>query len=339
MRGRLICVSVLWMGLGAAVLLPAQGQQGLPLRVSLNVNVSNLPLMIALEEGIYQKNGLEVKQFVPPDTAEEVKAYGVIVPAQYISPEGGRLPLAEGNGFSSIYTRATNASAPLDRVIIATVEPVLRYHVVVQPEITRMEELKGKRLGVTSMGGSSSFAALVVAQRMGWDPVLDVAILANGVSLAALKNRRVDAILCSEFRYAMLTAAGYKSVLDTSSWKVPMPGSGWVTTRSWLRDNHETARRFIRSLVEGTAVMKQDKQKTLRTMTKWWGLTDAKRLEELYAAALELPSKPYPAVDGIRKAMELYPSSETRKFKLEEFYDDSFVRELDQSGFIDGLYK
>jgi hypothetical protein len=49
--------------------------------------------------------------------------------------------------------------------------------------------------------------------------------------------------------------------------------------------------------------------------------------------------KPYPPVEGIKQLMQLYNTHEMRKHKPEDFYDDSFVKELDQSGFIDSLYK
>ena len=51
-----------------------------------------------------------------------------------------------------------------------------------------------------------------------------------------------------------------------------------------------------------------------------------------------MPNKPYPAVEGIKKTMQLYDSNEMRRYKPEDFYDDSFVRELDESGFIALLY-
>jgi hypothetical protein len=52
----------------------------------------------------------------------------------------------------------------------------------------------------------------------------------------------------------------------------------------------------------------------------------------------KLPRKPYPNVEGIKKVMELYDSAGMRMHKPEDFYDDSFMKEIDQSGFIDSLY-
>lgn len=63
------------------------------------------------------------------------------------------------------------------------------------------------------------------------------------------------------------------------------------------------------------------------------------RQEAFYAPMENLPRKPYPAVAGIKKTMEVFDAHEMRQHKAEDFYDDSFMRELDRSGFIDNLYK
>ena len=61
--------------------------------------------------------------------------------------------------------------------------------------------------------------------------------------------------------------------------------------------------------------------------------------ETIYDRGDFLPRKPYPCYDGIKKAMEVYDSNEMRRYKPEDFYDDSLMRELDESGFLDSLYE
>jgi hypothetical protein len=56
-------------------------------------------------------------------------------------------------------------------------------------------------------------------------------------------------------------------------------------------------------------------------------------------AVPELPNRPYPSVEGIKKLFEIYTYREMRIHKPEDFYDASFVTALDKSGYIDGLYK
>ena len=74
-----------------------------------------------------------------------------------------------------------------------------------------------------------------------------------------------------------------------------------------------------------------------RTAWMWTFTLRVERLNTLDAA--EMPHNPNPSVEGIKKTMEIYDSLEMRQHKPQDFYDDSFVRELDESGFIDSLYK
>ena len=84
--------------------------------------------------------------------------------------------------------------------------------------------------------------------------------------------------------------------------------------------------------------MKKDKTVAFKALAKWYRITDSEIQQIIYDGAAEMPRKPYPAVDGIKKTMELYDSAQMRRFKPEDFYDDSFMKELDESGFIDRLY-
>jgi hypothetical protein len=61
--------------------------------------------------------------------------------------------------------------------------------------------------------------------------------------------------------------------------------------------------------------------------------------ERMYRELDEIPQKPYPTVEGIRATLAFYDSPEMRKYKAEDFYDSSFMTELDRSGFIDRLYR
>ena len=94
----------------------------------------------------------------------------------------------------------------------------------------------------------------------------------------------------------------------------------------------------MKSFVEAIAVLKTDREATYRVLRKWYQMSDPELMALFYAEASKLPSKPYPPYAGLEKMMEIYDSHEMRKYKVEDFYDDSFVRELDESGYIDSLY-
>jgi ABC-type nitrate/sulfonate/bicarbonate transport system substrate-binding protein len=118
-----------------------------------------------------------------------------------------------------------------------------------------------------------------------------------------------------------------------------MPGSGVNALKRWLPEHRETAARFVKSTVDAIALIKTDKQAAFAAMAKWYGITDPEKQEHIYAQAVQLPSKPYPAVEGIKKMMAIYDYREMRVHAPEDFYDASFITALDQSGYIDGLYK
>jgi len=322
-----------------AIVVTASAQQEIPLQVSLgDVSLNKLIFVIALEQGIYQKNGLKVEQYITPRAAGVVRRSGVKVPEQYIREVDDSVPITIGGGTPTIVGMTSDARS-VDRVILASTDNMVRWHIVARPEITKPEQLKGKRLGFSGVGAMTHFMARVFAQQLGWDPDQDISLMANALALDTLKSGRVDAFVADEIAHTMAVAAGYKSILDLGQYNIPIAGSGVNASRSWLQNNREAARRFIKSTVEAIALMKNDKNVAFAAMAKWYNITDREQQEFFYAQAAHLPRKPYPAVEGIQKTMEVYNYHEMRRHKAEDFYDDSFVRELDQSGYIDSLYK
>ena len=85
--------------------------------------------------------------------------------------------------------------------------------------------------------------------------------------------------------------------------------------------------------------MKTSKEVAARAMGKWYNIKNSEQQNMIWSYAAALPRKPYPAVEGIKKVMEIYNYHEMRKHKPEAFFDSSFIKELDDSGFIDNLYK
>ena len=84
--------------------------------------------------------------------------------------------------------------------------------------------------------------------------------------------------------------------------------------------------------------MKTDKETTFKAMAKWYGITERERQESIYKEVAGLPSKLCPSVEGLQKMIEIYDWREMRLHKPQDFFDASFVTELDKSGYIDGLY-
>lgn len=318
---------------------PAKGQDRLLVRLT-DVSINKVPYIVAKEEGLFARHGLDVDLYITSGAAETVRASGVNVPAQFVRADQGEVDLSTSGGAPTMVARTTNVRER-DRVILATTDHIVRWHVFAKPEITRLEQLKGKRLGVSGYGSCSGYIARLVAKRMGWHPEQDLSILYGSLGVRWLQEGVVDAVILDETPYAAAVSQGMKPLVDLREWNEPIPCSGVSATRTWLNEgnNRDKAKRFLMAVVEAIALMKQDQQVVNRAIAKWYGITDSRRQQMMWQSAQEMPAKPYPAVAGIKKVMELYDYHEMRQHKAEDFYDDSLMREIDKSGFIDALYK
>jgi len=303
-----------------------------------DVSLNKLPFVIAYEEGIYARNGLDVRPMFSQGSVDIIRRSGVDVPEEFIF-RGEVDPKVKIGGAAPTMVRLTTRAGAWDPIILGSTHRTSRWRIIARPGIDRPEDLKGKRIGYSGIGAITHFIAIGYAEHMGWDPNLDWSMLGDGLGLDALENGYIDAVVGPELHATMAVAAGYKVLVDLGELRLPNAGSSFLFDREWLAENEEAARAIVKSAVEAIALMKNDKEATFRTLRKWYRMTDPEQLEFFYAEVEKLPSKPYPPVEGIRRVMEVYDSHEMRKHSLEHFYDESFVSELDESGYIDSLYE
>jgi len=133
----------------------------------------------------------------------------------------------------------------------------------------------------------------------------------------------------------MAPEAGLNIVADLGEYNIPFAGSGINAEREWLSQNRGAASRFAKSAVEAIALLKRDRAAFDTSVVKWFNITDQAVLDTMYAEALEFPVKPYPSVEGVTTIPTIYDTPEMRSHAPEDFYDLSFVRELDESGYLD----
>ena len=329
---RRLAIASLFLALAA----PAAAQ---PLKIEVglgDVSLNKLMFVVAAEAGIYQKNGLEVVQFITPSAAEVVRRSGVQVPPEFVRNNPGDINI--GGGSPMMVGMTTNANA-VDRVILATTDTISRFRIVGRTDIKNVQDLKGKRWGYSSYGALSHLSATVFAKRMGWNPDRDISLIGNAMSIDVLKRGRVDVIVGDEVAWTSALAAGYKVIVDLNRYRIPMAGSGVNAAKDWLGKNREAAARFVKSTVDAIALLKTDRAAAYAAMAKWYGIKDERQAKDIYEQVEKLAAKPYPYLEGIKKVMETYSYHEMRRHKPEDFYDASFVRALDKSGYIDALYK
>src|SRR5262245_6982030 len=328
----------LFLATVGSIAAPSAQAQLLPISIELgDVSLTKLPFVMAAEAGIYRRNGLDAKQYITPRAAELIRqSSGVVVPKEFVGTGIGDINI--GGGSPTIVRMTSGARAP-QRVVLATTDPVSRFHIMSRSDITRPEDLKGKRIDFSSVGALSHYVLILWARKMGFDPMRDVSLMASGMGGELIKRGRVDAFAADEIAVGEAIHQGYRDLVDTGAYKFPMPGSGVNALKDWLPKNRETAARFVKSTVDAIALIRNDKEAAFAAMAKWYGIRDARAQDHIYAQAVQLPAKPYPAVEGIKTMMEIYDYREMRVHQPQDFYDASFVSELDKSGYIDSLYR
>lgn len=303
-----------------------------------DVSLNKLPFVLALDTGIYARHGLDVRPRFSRGSVNIIRRSGVDVREEYIWQGDGNAPVKIGGAAPTI-VRLTTRAASWDPVILGSTHTRSRWRIIGRATIDGVDELKGRRIGYSGVGAVTHFMAISFAQHVGWDPRFDWSMLGDALGVDALKHGHVDAIIGPELHATMAVDAGFKIVADLGDYDLPVAGSSFLFDRDWLAANPDAARRFMMSAVDAIAMLKNDKAAAFASIRKWFLITDTDLLEFFYAEAKKLPSKPYPPYAGIRKVMEIYDSREMRRYTPDYFYDDSFIRELDNSGYIDRLYK
>jgi ABC-type nitrate/sulfonate/bicarbonate transport system substrate-binding protein len=328
--------------LGATAVACSAGQKLLPLVVDVpGRTMSKLPFVIALDQGLYEKHGLDVELRLPPPEFEE----GIQAQPRFVPRVLRRLGLQEEpppdiivNGHTPQMVRQIRDARAQKLVALAATDCSVRSYVIGRPGIKSLQELKGRRLGLNNDASTSGFAGLRMIQRMGWDRVRDISIMSPG-GIGALGEGLVDAIVGDDEEFEAAEREGFKILEDTGAWKESLAGNSVLASTNWLQDSthREAARRFLMATSEAVAMFHTRPALVLDVLGKWYGM-NVEIAESRYNRTDYIPRKPYPCYDGIKNTMQLHDSNEMRRYRMEDFYDDSLIRDLDERGLFDDLY-
>jgi NitT/TauT family transport system substrate-binding protein len=303
-----------------------------PVKVELITRaVSKTPVLIAYDKGIYKKYGLDVTLWLPPgEFPGAFETSGGKMQNPEFSVDGG-VPMVD----------AILKNRGPKRLQVATTDCEVRFNIVGQKGIKSLEELKGKRLGISNDGAMTGFIYRVLAKRMGWTPGKDIIIVERAQRFDDLKAGKADAFIADDRYMALAKAEGYPVLADTSTWKQPIAGNGVRVEWTWIKDpkNRDLTMRFLKGTIEGLAIYVNNREETLRVLAKYHGITDRNVANAIYEEGLKMSRNMEPCVQGFKDMFTLGYPAELQKYKPTDFYDESFIKELDKSGFIATAYK
>jgi NitT/TauT family transport system substrate-binding protein len=300
----------------------------------LNVSYSSespgsLPVWIAKESGLYARNGLDVQLL---RVTGNVAVMALVSGEVNIGLMGGSAAITSNLGGS-------------DAVMVAAGQVSTDYSLVANPKVKTAQQLKGGIVGVASIVGSSMTATLYALQKLGLNTKDVNVLLAGGTPerLAALRSGRIQATILSPPTSFVAEKEGYNVLLDVIV--MPLPYNSIVSTRRFVRENPDSARRFIKAHLEAVNLLKTDRETGIKTLAKYLRRTrDRHLLEKSYDISVSdtiMPRKQYPTLAGIKSIsdslVKTYPKAATAR--PEEFTEIGFIKEFDDNGFVDSLYR
>src|SRR4029453_18892721 len=176
-------------------------------------------------------------------------------------------------------------------------------------------------------------------RKYGLEPVGDVILLSVGGPPEVLQALMSGAIDGGDLSYPVSAAAekqGFRVLWDARK-EVVYPSMSVVTRRKNIQDDRDTVMRMVRSHVEGIAYFKNNKEFSIKVLSKQLKINDRETLENSYETyKQDFISVPYPITKGLEATYDYVAQTrpEIRNRKPEEFVDSSFIAELDKSGFI-----
>ncbi len=292
---------------------------------------SKAEFWVGKEAGIFERNGLDVELVYLEGGSRGIQ--GLL---------SGSIAILSGGGSPALHSILGGS----DIVLIAGADNTFPYLLLTTKEITKPAELKGKKLGISQFGTSSDFATRYLLERLGLKPMEDVALVQVGTvptRLAALQGGTIQGTLLVPPVTGIARKMGLNVLANMAELDLPFQQTGIMTTRAFIRDRRETVRKFMRAYVESIHYLKTKKPESLKVIAQYMKINDQEVLEESYDfyALKTFPKKPYPTLKGLQLVLEeiALQNPKAKTFAVEQAVDLSFLKELDESGFIDRLYR
>jgi ABC-type nitrate/sulfonate/bicarbonate transport system substrate-binding protein len=242
--------------------------------------------------------------------------------------------LQGGSGASNAVINAVLNGAPIVAVAATANRP---YHRLwVQPEIKKIEDLRGKTLGVTRFGSITDNLTRILLRRNGLEGAVNVRQMGGTMEVAAaFQNRAIAGAVTSDLRVD--PSVQPKLLVKLIDMGIPYSMNMIAVSRDYYRRNPETVEGMVKAYAEGVAAMNQQKEKAFKVIAKYARMTDPKMIEDHYRDSVTyLDRIPRAEPEAVQTILEFMGKKGT---PVETFQDNTIVDRLVREGFFEKLYK
>jgi ABC-type nitrate/sulfonate/bicarbonate transport system substrate-binding protein len=282
------------------------------------VGPAGIGLWMAKEIGAFEKYGIDAELIF-------VSSGPVVVQALL----GG--DMKAGLAATNAVTSAVLAGAPLISMMSLINRPY--YRCWVQPEISRMDELRGKTLGVSRFGSVTDNLTRIFLRRYNLEGAVQIRQMGGTTEMAAaFQRRQIDGAVMATVR----VNAPMRMLVDLADLGIRYSNVVIAASRDYYRRNPDISEAMVRAYLEGVAAVNQQKERTLQVIQKYTRLLDPKLIQDLYADGVRfLERVPRMDAEALAPIVEFMGK---KPIPVESIADNSVVNRLERDGFIDKLY-
>ena len=282
---------------------------------------------VAKEAKLFEKHGLDVNL-----------VYISGGPRSIMSLIGGSVQFVNHSGMPALEAYQRGA----DTALVASPMNQLEHSLVVQKNITGVELLRGKVLGM-STAGSLTDILLREGLRLNGLTEKDVTILPVGdlgARLSGLQTGRIHGAIIAGIQTLTANKMGFRTLIDYSKLPIEIAGSGILVRRSYVGKNPDTTLRFLKAWIEGLYFFKAKPDFAFSVLKKYVATQDQEVLNTIYNLYKErLAYKPTPTASVAKSMLYLLSRSSPQAAGVtpEGFIEPRYVNELESSGFFDEM--
>jgi NitT/TauT family transport system substrate-binding protein len=293
------------------------------------VSPRSVPLYIAQEQGLFAKHGIDARIVL-------IKGAPILV-ASLVS---GDLEVGYTGGTSVVGAAAGGSYLK----ILSSISSKLTHTMLALPSLKTVEQLRGKRFGIQSMGGTTWMHTILGLEHVGLDVKRDnINILMIGDSVLigqSLEAGRIDAAVLDGVLARRLIGKGFSVIADLTPANIPMVNQAIVVAPDFVQKRGELAERILMVLLDSLAftLAPVNKNVVTRTIMRRLQINDLSVAEEGYQDLLtSVERKPFPSLEGMRNIRRLMATQNPKaaNVKIEDLIDARLIRKLDENGYID----
>ena len=296
---------------------------------SARVMSQSLPWM-AQEAGLFKKHNLDFNLVF-------ISSSGIVTAA--LLGGDAEMTVTGGVGNVAAYLRGST-----DVVFIGGIKNTMTQTLVAGGNIKRPEDLKGKKIGVSRIGGNSHYFTIQALRRFGMDAGRDVQFIQTGgdpETFAAFVSGQIDVANLTPPTDAVAIARGYHYVIYGPDLKIPYAATAFVTKRSVMAKRPQVIGNFMRAMAETAKIMHTDREFVYKVLGKYLRVTERNVLDSAYNAEIKV-LEPRLAIktESLQAILDELSGTDPRakKIKPQEMIDLRYLEEMEKSGFFDQLW-